>query len=101
MAGREADTDAEDTAMTLTNRLWAIAVSVAGTGFGISVMAGHVPGVHSEIGTFARIAALTELAVAHHGHVPTGLAAIVIGWIVGALCLVGGTGSPDSGLGTD
>jgi hypothetical protein len=87
--------------MTLTNKVWAVGISLLGTWYGISVMFGHIPGLQSGIGTFERIAALTAMGAAEYGYFITGLGALVFGWISGALCLVGGEGSPDAGLGVD
>ncbi len=87
--------------MTLTNRMWATGIALVSTWFGISVMLGFIPGLDSEIGTFARIAALTKMAVDEYGRFLAGFGAIVSGMILAALCLVSGKGSPDSGLGID
>jgi len=87
--------------MTRTNVAWAIGISLAGGWFGVSIMLGHVPGAASEIGTVERIAALAGMAVERFGPFRTGLGAMLTGFLVGLLCLVGGKGSPDSGLGID
>ena len=87
--------------MTRTNIIWAIGVSLASAWFGVSIMFGHVPGLDSGVGTFERIAALAAMAVDKFGYVLTGLGAMAAGLVLGALCLVGGDGSPDSGIGAD
>lgn len=87
--------------MTRTNIIWAVGVSLASVWFGVSIMFGHVPGLDSGVGTFERIAALAAMAVEKHGYALTGLGAMAAGLVLGALCLVGGGGSPDSGLGVD
>ena len=87
--------------MTRTNIFWAICISLTGTAFGVPIMFGHVPGHGSDVGTFERIAGVAEMAVARYGHLTTGFGAIVSGFIAGGLCLIGGDGSPDSGLGAD
>lgn len=86
---------------TLTNKLWAIGVLGASTVYGVTVMLGHVPGLTSDIGTFHRIARLTLMAVEKWGHVLTGIGFIGAGIVLAVLCLIGGEGSPDSGLGID
>ncbi len=83
--------------MTRTNKFWAIGVLGLSAYAGVSVMFGHVPGTGSGIGTFERIAALTDQQVDKHGSVFTGLAVMVIGLCLAAACLVSGNGTPDAG----
>jgi len=86
---------------TRTQKYWDVGVTLAGACFGISVMFGHIPGLGSDVGTFRRIAGLTQMAANENGYLLTGLGAIVSGVVLGVLCLVGGEGSPDSSLGID
>lgn len=87
--------------MTRLNQIWAIGIALVGTWFGISVMFGHIPGLGSDIGTFRRVAALTQIGVNDHGYPLTGFATMIFGYIMGVLCLFAGESTPDTGQGTD
>ena len=83
--------------MTRTNRYWAIGCLTLGCALGLSVMVGHIPGANSSDGNFRAFAAFVQDKVDVLGHFLTGLGIALTGLAVGALCLVGGEGSPDAG----
>lgn len=83
--------------MTRTNTYWAIGLFGLGCVLGLTVMVGHIPGANSSDENFRAFAAFVQDKVDVLGHFLTGLGIALTGLAAGALCLVGGEGSPDAG----
>ena len=73
--------------MTLLNWIWAIGVMAFALFLGGSVMLGHFPGLHSEIGLFRRLAAVSAQVSAEIGPVLTGVGILAAGVVLAVLSL--------------